>query len=153
MESGIPYANGLIKNRYIGRTFIQSSQPQRERAVRLKLNAIRAVIEGKRVVIVDDSIVRGTTLGRLVSILREAGASEVHLRISSPPFLYPCYFGTDIPERDVLLLNQLTIPQIVEKFHLTSLKFMDIGDLGTITKGIHCGTCDACFTGNYALPV
>lgn len=152
-ESGILYAKGLVKNRYIGRTFIQSSQEQRERAVKLKLNAMRTVVEGKRVIMVDDSIVRGTTIARIVSILREAGAKEVHLRVSSPPFIYPCYFGTDIPERDALIANRLTSEEMRKTFDLDSLRYLRLEDLHTIAGQARCGTCDACFTGKYPVPV
>ncbi|MCL2031144.1 MAG: amidophosphoribosyltransferase [Oscillospiraceae bacterium] len=151
--SGLPYATGLVKNRYVGRTFIQSSQEHRERSVRLKLNAMHTVVAGKRVIIVDDSIVRGTTIGRIVKTLREAGAREVHLRISSPPFLHPCYFGTDIPRRSALIANRLTREEMRETFGLDSLRYLSLEDLRAVAGGASCGPCEACFTGEYPVPI
>ena len=107
-QSGIPYGVGFVKNKYIGRTFIQPGQTRRENAVRIKLNVIASTVRDKRVILVDDSIVRGTTIARIVDLLREAGAKEVHVRLSAPPFLYPCYFGTDIDSRDNLIAAQHT---------------------------------------------
>ncbi len=153
LESGLPYANGLVKNRYIGRTFIQETQLQRERAVKLKLNAMSAVVSGKRVVMVDDSIVRGTTSGRTISILREAGAKEVHMRVSSPPFLYPCYFGTDVPDRSMLIAVNHSVEKIASMIGVDSLKYLSIDSLNAMTRGIKCGFCDGCFTGNYSVEV
>ena len=124
--SGIPYGVGLIKNRYIARTFIQPGQDKRERSVRLKLNALRTAIEGKRVIMVDDSIVRGTTCGRLVKLLRDAGAAEVHMRISAPPFRHPCFFGTDIPERNQLLAHNRTVEEMREIIGVDSLGFLSL---------------------------
>ncbi|MDR1735720.1 MAG: amidophosphoribosyltransferase [Oscillospiraceae bacterium] len=149
LESRLPFITGLTRNRYIGRTFIQSTQEGRERAVNLKLNAMRTAVKGKSVIMLDDSIVRGTTIGRIVSILLEAGASKVHLRVASPPFLYPCHFGTDIPERDRLIANRHTIEQIREKFGLESLKYLCLEDLDDIMKAVPHGVCGACFTGKY----
>lgn len=153
MESGIPYVNGLVKNRYIGRTFIQDTQVKRERSVKLKLNAMSAAVAGKRVVMVDDSIVRGTTSGRTISILREAGAKEVHMRVSSPPFLYPCYFGTDVPDRSMLVAVNNSVDKIASMFGLDSLKYLSLESLKTMTEGITCGFCDGCFTGKYSVDV
>ena len=113
-ESGIPYGIGFIKNKYIGRTFIQGSQKQRENSVRIKLNAVTSTVKGKRVVLVDDSIVRGTTSARIIKLLRDAGAKEVHFRVSAPPFKYPCYFGTDIPDQKLLVATGRTVDQINE---------------------------------------
>jgi len=152
-ESGIPYGVGLIKNRYIGRTFIQPSQGQRARAVRLKLNAIASAVKGKRVIMVDDSIVRGTTCARLVNLLREAGAKEVHMRISSPPFLHPCYFGTDIPDRSMLLAHERSIEEIRNIIGVDSLDYLRIEDLPKVVEGLKIGYCHACFTGDYAVEV
>lgn len=152
-ESGIPYAVGLIKNRYIGRTFIQPSQGQRKRAVRLKLNAMASAVKGKRVIMVDDSIVRGTTCARLVNLLREAGAKEVHFRISSPPFLHPCFFGTDIPDRSMLMAHNRSIEEIREIVGVDSLDYLRIEDLPKTVKGLKIGFCHACFTGDYAVEV
>ncbi len=151
MESSIQYGMGLLKNRYIGRTFIQTNQEERETLVKLKLNPIASVVKGKRVVMVDDSIVRGTTTAKLVRLLREAGAAEVHMRISSPLFLNPCYFGTDIPSRDVLIACRLTIDEIAKETGADSLGFLAIEDLKQIAKDSHLEFCDACFTGKYPL--
>ncbi|MEG0229184.1 MAG: phosphoribosyltransferase family protein, partial [Oscillospiraceae bacterium] len=112
IESSIPYGVGFIKNRYIGRTFIQPTQGQREDSVRIKLNALKSTVCGKRIILVDDSIVRGTTSARIVNILREAGATEVHMRISSPPFMFPCYFGTDVDSKKNLIACQMPLEEI-----------------------------------------
>ncbi len=148
-ESGIPYGVGFIKNRYIGRTFIQPTQAEREAALRIKLNAMREAVEGKRVVMVDDSIVRGTTCRRIVNLLREAGATEVHVRISSPPFLNPCYFGTDIDSRDKLIACQLTLEETRQKIGADSLAYLSINAMQNLVPNCKLGCCDACFTGNY----
>lgn len=151
--SGIPYEIGFIKNRYIGRTFIQPTQNQRERAVSIKLNPIASVVKGKRVVLVDDSIVRGTTSYHIISSLKRAGAKEVHMRISSPPFIYPCYFGTDIPNREDLVANNLSIQEIGKMIGASSLGYLTAENLSRIAGKLDCGYCDACFSGNYPLPV
>jgi len=151
MESGIPYGMGLIKNRYIGRTFIQTKQGERETLVKLKLNAVSAVVKGKRVVMVDDSIVRGTTTANLVRLLREAGAAEVHMMISSPPFLNPCYFGTDIPNRKILIACRQTLEEIAAGTGADSLGFLAVEDLKEIAKDSNVDFCEACFTGKYPL--
>ena len=151
--SGIPYGVGLIKNRYIARTFIQPGQDKRERSVRLKLNALRTAIEGKRVIMVDDSIVRGTTCGRLVKLLRDAGAAEVHMRISAPPFRHPCFFGTDIPERNQLLAHNRTVEEMREIIGVDSLGFLSLEACRKIAVGCKLGFCDACFSGEYPIPV
>ena len=148
MESGIPYINGFIKNSYVGRTFIKPRQSQRETAVKIKLNPIKEAIEGKRVVIVDDSIVRGTTSLRIVNMLRAAGAKEVHVRISSPLFIHPCFFGTDIPSEEHLIATGRNVEQICEYINADSLGFLDLEDLDDVVFG-HKGYCDACFSGNY----
>lgn len=152
-ESGIPYGVGLNKNRYIGRTFIQTQQGERENLVRLKLNPMPAVLKGKRVVIVDDSIVRGTTCAHLIELVRHAGATEVHFRISSPPFLNPCYFGTDIDSRDKLIACRLTLEEIRQEIGADSLAYLAVEDLRTIIKDNSLDFCDACFTGNYPIHV
>ena len=152
-ESGIPYNVGLNKNRYIGRTFIQTQQGERETLVRLKLNPMPSVLKGKRVVVVDDSIVRGTTCANLIALIRHAGATEVHLRISSPPFLNPCYFGTDIDSRDKLIACRLTLEEIRKEFGADSLAYLAVDDLKQIVKDTDLDFCDACFTGNYPLHV
>lgn len=149
-ESGIPYEKGIIKNSYIGRTFIKPTQKERERSVRIKLNALSGAIRGKRVVMIDDSIVRGTTCGRIVKMLRAAGAREVHLRISSPPFLYPCYYGTDVPAREQLAAVRYTIDELCALNFADSLGFLDLGSLPQMLgKGVCKGFCDACFSGHY----
>ncbi|MDR2089903.1 MAG: amidophosphoribosyltransferase [Clostridiales Family XIII bacterium] len=151
-ESGIPYGVGLIKNRYIGRTFIQPSQDRRERAVRLKLNPLAANIKGKRVVMIDDSIVRGTTSARIVSALREAGAREIHMRISSPPFLHPCYFGTDVPDSDALIAHNHTVNETARIIGADSLAYLSLAALSDVLeKSGNCPVCDACFSGNYPI--
>lgn len=151
--SGIPYGVGLIKNRYIGRTFIQPGQDKRERSVRLKLNALREALAGKRVIMVDDSIVRGTTSARLVKLVRDAGAKEVHMRISAPPFRHPCFFGTDIPDRELLLAHNRTVEEMRDIIGVDSLGFLSIEATHKIAVGAKCGFCDACFSGKYSVEV
>ncbi len=152
-ESGIPYGTGLIKNRYIGRTFIQPSQKMREESVDIKLNVLASTIRGKRVIIVDDSIVRGTTCRKLIMMLKKAGATEVHMRISSPLFLWPCYFGTDVPTKEELIGYKYSVEEMREKFGADSLSFLRIEDLKTIVPGRTRGFCDACFTGKYDIEI
>lgn len=149
-ESGIPYGMGFIKNAYIGRTFIKPKQAQRESSVKIKLNALSDAVKGKRVVMIDDSIVRGTTSERIVKMLRNAGASEVHVRISSPPFLHPCYFGTDIPSHDQLIAYNHSVDEICKMIGADSLGYIDVDSLGDMIGGCK-DYCDACFTGNYPL--
>lgn len=151
--SGIPYGIGLIKNKYIGRTFILNTQKQRENAVRIKLNAIADIVRGKRLVLVDDSIVRGTTSARIVGMLREAGAKEVHMRISSPPFRYPCYFGTDIDSPERLIANNMTIPEIGKKIGVDSLGFLSLQNIVKVAEHSDCQFCTGCFSGEYPLNV
>ena len=151
-ESGIPYGVGFIKNRYVGRTFIQPGQSQRETSLGIKLNVIADTIKGKRVVLVDDSIVRGTTVRRIVRLLKRAGATEVHMRISSPPFRHPCYFGTDIDAREKLIANKMSVAEIAKKIGVDSLGYLSVEGAGKIALGANCGFCDGCFTGNYPLP-
>ena len=147
MESGIPYEMGFYKNSYVGRTFIKPKQTMRENAVMVKLNAMREVIKGKRVVMVDDSIVRGTTCARIVTMLRDAGATEVHVRIASPPFLWPCYFGTDVPEREHLIAYQRTVEDIRKIIGADSLAYLKEERLPLICKGLTI--CKGCFNGHY----
>ena len=148
-ESGIPYEKGFVKNSYVGRTFIKPSQEQRKQAVKIKLNPISAVVNGKRVVIIDDSIVRGNTIANQVNMLRNAGATEVHVRISSPPFMHPCYYGTDVPDEDYLIACQHTIPEICEIIGADSLGYLKPEDLDDMLGGDGFRYCDACFTGDY----
>ena len=153
IESGIPYGVGFIKNRYVGRSFIKPTQDQREDTVKIKLNAVRNTVEGKRVIMVDDSIVRGTTSGKIVKLLREAGAKEVHVRISSPPFISECYFGTDIDSKDNLIACQKkSIEEIRKYIGADSLGYLSVEGVNTIAKGAHCKFCDGCFTGKYPAP-
>jgi amidophosphoribosyltransferase len=152
-ESNIPYAVGLMKNRYIGRTFIQPTKNEREKSIRIKLNAMRTTVQGKRVILVDDSIVRGTTSAYLVKLLRDAGAKEVHMKIASPPFLNPCYFGTAIPDRTELAAYNRTEADICSMIGADSLQYLPCEDFHIMMKDLKHGFCDACFTGDYAVPV
>ena len=153
-ESGIPFELGFLKNKYIGRTFIFPDQKDREDQVRKKLNPIASVVNGKRVIMVDDSIVRGTTSGRVVNLLREAGATEVHFMVSSPPFLYPCYYGTDIKSREVLIANNHTVEEIRQIVGVDSLGYLDLEDLKKIALcGGKNGFCYACFDGKYSTEI
>ena len=152
-QSGIPYGIGIIKNRYIGRTFIHPTQEQRVRAVKIKLNVLKETIKGKRVIMVDDSIVRGTTSQRIVQTIRDAGAKEVHLRVSCPPFLYPCYFGTDIPSQDGLIAVTHNADEICKIIGADSLGFLNNESLLKILGDDNMDYCAACFTGNYPMEV
>lgn len=151
-ESGIPYGVGFIKNRYIGRTFIQSTQKQRENSVHIKLNAVSETVRGKRVVMIDDSIVRGTTCARIVRLLREAGAREVHVRVSAPPFLYPCYFGTDIDDKNSLIANNHSVEEIAGIIGADSLGYLSLEGVRNLAPQAGCGFCSACFDGDYPVP-
>lgn len=149
-QSGIPYGIGFIKNKYIGRTFIAPGQKNREDKVRIKLNPIPDTVRGKRIVMIDDSIVRGTTSARIVKLLREAGASEIHMRVSAPPFLNPCYYGTDIDSRDNLIACKHSTEEIAEIIGVDSLGYLSIENVKQIAKGMNgCGYCTACFDGVY----
>lgn len=147
-QSGIPYGLGFLKNKYIGRTFIQPTQADREDKVRIKLNPVSATVRGKRVVLIDDSIVRGTTSARIVGLLRAAGATEVHFRSSSPPFMHPCYFGTDIDSRDNLIACQHTIAEIRDIIGADSLGYLSWENVSKLADNT-VGFCTACFTGDY----
>lgn len=149
MESGIPYEIGFIKNKYIGRTFIAPGQSSREDKVKIKLNPIAEVVNGKRVILIDDSIVRGTTVGRIVKLLREAGATEVHIRISSPPFLNPCYYGTDIDSKENLIACKHTIDEICEIAGADSLGYLSVDSIKKIPGKEGMTYCTACFDGKY----
>ncbi|MGG3182727.1 amidophosphoribosyltransferase [Priestia megaterium] len=152
-KSGIPYELGLIKNRYVGRTFIQPSQELREQGVKMKLSPVRKIVEGKRVVMVDDSIVRGTTSRHIVNMLREAGATEVHVRISSPPIKNPCFYGIDTSTTEELIASHHTIEEIREMIGADSLEFLSeeglVKAIDRPYEGKHRGQCMACFTGKY----
>ena len=147
--SGIPIDTGFIKNKYIARTFIKPTQGAREVAVKMKLNVLKSAVQGKRVIMVDDSIVRGTTSGRIVKLLRDAGAKEVHVRISSPPFLHPCYFGTDIPSEDQLIAYGKTLDEIRDSIEADTLAYLGMERLKELNNGLPY--CDACFSGNYPI--
>ena len=152
-ESGIPYGIGFIKNKYIGRSFIQPHQSQRENAVKIKLNAVRETVAGKRVIMIDDSIVRGTTSARIVRLLREAGAKEVHVRISSPPFVHSCYFGTDIDSEENLIAGKYgTTEEIARYIGADSLAYLPVHCLGELI-GSENGYCHGCFTGEYPIDI
>jgi amidophosphoribosyltransferase len=151
-QSGIPYEIGLIKNRYIGRTFIAPTQELRQRGVKLKLNAVRKIVEGKRVVMIDDSLVRGTTSGRIVGMLREAGAVEVHVRIASPPVTHSCFYGIDTSSREELIAAKKTIDEIRDYIGADSLAYLSEAQMMRafgITDGSDHGHCNACFSGQY----
>ena len=150
-QSGIPYGMAFHKNSYVGRTFIKPKQSQRESSVKIKLNVIEEVVRDKRIVMVDDSIVRGTTCANIIKMLKRAGAKEVHVRISSPPFLYPCYFGTDVPSNEQLIAHSHTTEEIRELIGADSLGYMKIDKLKNMVGSL--GYCDACFTGNYPMEV
>lgn len=145
--SGIPYGIGLIKNKYIGRTFISPGQEERVDRVRIKLSPVKSVIEGKRVVLVDDSIVRGTTSKRIVKLLREAGAKEIHMRISAPPFLHPCYYGTDIDSEENLIACHHSMEEIAELIGVDTLGYLPVEKLDKLVESKHY--CAACFNGEY----
>lgn len=152
-ESGLPFDFGLIRNHYVGRTFIEPQEAIRHFGVKVKLNAQRQVLEGKRVVVVDDSIVRGTTSRKIVAMVRNAGAREVHMRISSPPTIGPCYYGVDTPTRSELIASSQSVEDIREFITADSLGFLSPRGLYPFTGGAGEGFCDACFTGRYPLPV
>jgi amidophosphoribosyltransferase len=149
MESGIPYNTAFMKNSYVGRTFIKPKQSSRESSVMVKLNVVKELVKGKRVVMIDDSIVRGTTSARIVKMLRDAGASEVHVRISSPPFLHPCYFGTDIPSEDQLIAHRRTMEEIRQFIGADSLAYLGMNRLSEMAEGLPI--CTACFSGEYPI--
>jgi len=151
--SGIPYGQGLVKNRYIGRTFIAPSQEMRALGVRMKLNPLKENLQGKRVVVVDDSVVRGTTQKQLVKMLRESGVKEVHLRLTSPPIKWSCFYGIDTGERNELLAANLEIDEIRQYLNVDSLAFITLDRLIASTGTSGSGFCDACFTGNYPVAV
>jgi amidophosphoribosyltransferase len=152
-ESGIPYAEGLVKNRYIGRTFIQPDQRIRELGINLKLNPLPEVLSGKRVVVVDDSIVRGTTTRPIIRLLREAGAREVHLRIHAPPMRHPCYLGVDTARRNELIAARLNVDGIRDEVGADSLGYLSLEGLVRAISVSGSALCSGCFTGSYPVPV
>ena len=147
--SEIPYKQGILKNRYVGRTFIQPTQLQREFAVSLKFSALRSSVKGKRLIMVDDSIVRGTTTRHVVNMLREAGATEVHLRVASPPVCYPCFYGVDTPMQAELSAANMTKAEIAEMVGADSVEFISLEGLMESLPGATMGHCQSCFTGDY----
>ena len=148
-QSGIPYGMGFIKNKYIGRTFISPTQTMRENEVNIKLNPIRSVVEGKRVVLIDDSIVRGTTSRRTIDLLRRAGAKEIHMRVSAPPFVSECYYGTDIDDKNKLIANHHSVEEIAKIIGVDSLGYLSIEDVVKLADNTKGGFCTACFGGGY----
>ncbi len=151
--SGIPYGDGFVKNRYIGRTFIAPTQELRANAVRMKLNPLKENVAGKRLIVVDDSIVRGTTSKAMVKMLREAGAAEVHLRIMSPPYRWPCFYGMDTGERAELIAANLTVEEIRDYLGVDSLAYLTLDRLVEATGAVGAGFCSACLTGEYPVSV
>ena len=152
-ESGIPYGDGLVKNRYVGRTFIQPSQQMRGVGVRLKLNPLPESIRGKRLIVVDDSIVRGTTTREVIKMLREAGAREVHFRVSSPPYRWPCFYGMDTGRRGELLAADLSVGEIREYLDVDSLAYLELDRVRAATGAPPESFCTACLSGEYPVPV
>lgn len=149
LQSGIPYGTAFVKNGYVGRTFIKPGQSSRESGVRVKLNVLREAVAGKRVIMIDDSIVRGTTSDRIVGMLKEAGAREVHMRVSAPPFLWPCYFGTDVPAREQLIAYNRSVEEIRQIIGADSLAYLKTERLEEMAAGL--GICKGCFTGRYPM--
>jgi amidophosphoribosyltransferase len=149
LESGVPYGTAFVKNSYVGRTFIKPKQSSRESSVQVKLNVLKEAVDGKRVIMIDDSIVRGTTSDRIVRMLRDAGATEVHVRISSPPFLWPCYFGTDIPAREQLIAYNRSVEDIRKIIGADSLGYLGLERLSEMVEGLPI--CRGCFTGQYPM--
>ena len=153
-ESKIPYGIGFIKNKYIGRSFIKPSQVERENAVKIKLNVIKETVEGKKVILIDDSIVRGTTSARIIKLLKDNGAKEVHVRISSPAFKFPCYFGTDIDSKENLIACKYeTTEEIAKVIGADSLAYLSIDGAHKLAYKSKCGFCDGCFSGKYPVEV
>jgi amidophosphoribosyltransferase len=150
-ESHIPFEMGLIRNHYVGRTFIEPSQHIRDFGVKIKLNAVRHVLEGKRVIVIDDSIVRGTTMRKIVKMLRKAGASEVHLRITAPPTVFPCFYGMDFPTRNELVAATHTLEEVGKYLRVDSLSYLGIEGMMRATGGKSGDFCKACFDGQYPL--
>jgi amidophosphoribosyltransferase len=152
-ESRIPYAEAVVRNRYVGRSFIQPDQAMRQQGIRLKFNPLPAVIEGRRLVVVDDSIVRGNTTRQVVAMLRDAGAAEVHMRISSPPILWPCFYGIDMADRGELVAAGRDVEEIAALTGATSLAYLGLDGLQRAVGKPESGFCRACFTGEYPIAV
>ena len=151
--SGIPYGEGFVKNRYVFRTFIQPTQSMRQQGIRMKLNPLREMIAGKRLVVIDDSIVRGNTTRQIVSMLREAGAREVHMRISSPPIKWPCFFGIDFPDRDELLASRLDVDGVRDHIGADTLAHLSLEGMLGATQIPPDEFCTACFSSHYPVPI
>ena len=151
--SGIPYGEGFVKNRYVGRTFIQPTQTMRQQGIRMKLNPLREVIQGKRVVVIDDSIVRGNTTKQIVGMLRDAGAREVHMRISSPPIKWPCFYGIDMPDHDELIGSRLDVSDVRTHINADSLAYLSIEGMVESTQVPGDSFCTACFSSRYPVEV
>ena len=147
VQAGIPFTLAFHKNSYIGRSFIKPTEQERKTAVHMKLSIIKGAVKGKRIILIDDSIVRGTTMHQIIEMLREAGASQVHVRISSPPFLYPCYYGTDVPNRQQLIASGHSTSEICRRIGADSLAYLDIRDFETMVGNLPL--CTACFDGKY----
>ena len=153
-ESGIPYGIGFIKNKYIGRSFIAPTQEERENAVRIKLNVIKETIKDKRIVLIDDSIVRGTTSKRIIKLLKDTGAKEVHLRITAPAFKYPCHFGTDVDSVNNLIACKYdTVEKIAEYIGADSLAYISLDGIHQLAEDLNCTYCDGCFSGKYPIEI
>jgi len=152
-RSGIPYGQGLVKNRYIGRTFIAPTPEARARGVRRKLNPLRENIVGKRLIVVDDSVIRGTTTRAMVEMLRDAGAAEIHLRVSSPPYAWPCFYGIDTPSREDLLAAQLSVEEIGAYLGTDSIAYLTLDNLERAIDAPGAGFCSACLTGDYPVEI
>lgn len=153
LESGIPYGEGFVKNRYVGRTFIQPTQRMRQQGIRMKLNPLREVIEGRRLVVVDDSIVRGNTTRQVVSMLREAGAREVHIRVSSPPIKWPCFYGIDMPDQDELIAARGEIEDVERYIEADSLGYLSHDGMVAATQIPGDTFCTACFSSRYPVSI
>jgi amidophosphoribosyltransferase len=151
--SGVPYIDGLVKNRYVGRTFIEPTQMLRDQGIRMKLNPIPDTLEGRRVVLVDDSIVRGSTTRKLVAMVREAGATEIHLRVSSPPYRWPCFYGMDTADRETLIAARLDVEEIRRDLGADTLGYLSLDQLLAATGVADAGFCTACLSGDYPAPV
>jgi len=152
-ESGIPFEEGIVPNRFVGRTFILPGQAQRDRAVALKLNIIPDVVEGKRIIIVEDSVVRGTTTRSKMRALRRAGASEIHLRVSCPPIRHPCFYGIDFPTSQELIAHNRTVDQIRDFLEVDSLAYLSLDRMLSCLKLNKSDYCHACWTGDYKIPI
>lgn len=150
----IPQEQGLLKNRYVGRTFIASGQATRERKVRMKLSPVHDVVEGKRIIVVDDSIVRGTTSKFIIKALRDAGALEVHMAVSSPPLIHPCFYGVDVSSHAEIIASKKSVEEICKEIDADTLTYMDVDDMHAVYHSFGSrGQCDACFTGQYPIEI